>query len=183
MDPKWKGRMGVVDPIKSGPGTWWLMSMVKAFGWEYIEGVMKNKPLILKGSSTASLNLISGEVDLTVPGSEHLLTARMNRGEPVAPIYPKEGLTLKVSRTGICADCPNPNAARLWLDFETSNEAQTLMDKIGGYPSIRSDVKLTYERPPGVLDPKNTISIDDEYVMKNKKEFFKRFNKIMKTSR
>jgi iron(III) transport system substrate-binding protein len=178
LDPKWKGRIGVIDPRKSGPGRWWLVTMVKKFGWDFIEKLAKNRPLLLKSSSTAALSLLGGEVDLTAPGSEHHLTRRIKRGEPLGVVYPKEGLVIKASRTAICANAPHPNAAKLWIDYETSFDGQTLIGKAGGYLPVRVDVTPHFKRPQGAL--KKVIPITEEYAHKNMNKYMKRFEKIMR---
>lgn len=179
LDPKWKGRIAIVDPRKSGPARYWLGSIVTKFGWEYIEKLAKNEPLLLKASSTAAVTLISGEVDLLVVSNEHDLLRRKIKGEPVAPIYPKEGMVVKTSPVGICAKAPHPNAAKLWIDWESGPEGQAIATKIGGYAGILKNMKPFYPRDPKVLDPDNMLKMDEMWFMKNKKKLMKKFGQIM----
>lgn len=179
LDPKWKGRIAVIDPQKSGPSRWWLGAMVTKFGWGYFEKLAKNKPLMLKASSTAAVALISGEVDLLVIANEHDLIARAAKGQPVQAVYPSEGIVAKTSPVGICAKAPHPNAAKLWIDWETSLEVQKLMSKIGGYPPVRKDMEPYFARDPKVTDPDNMVSMDPEWFHKNKKKVMKKFAHIM----
>lgn len=179
LDPKWKGRIAVVDPRKSGPSRWWLGVMVTKFGWGYFEKLAKNKPLLLKQSSTAAVALISGEVDVLVIGNEHDLLRRQTEGEPVGVIYPTEGLVFKTSPVGICANAPHPNAAKLWIDWESGPEAQAIASKVGGYAGILKDMKAYYPRDPKVVNPDNMLALDAKWFMKNKKKLMKKFGKIM----
>ncbi len=179
LDPKWKGRIAIVDPRKSGPARWWLGSIITKYGWGYIEKLAKNKPLLLKAASTAAVTLISGEVDLLVVSNEHDLVRREAKGEPVAPIYPKEGIVIKTSPVGICANAPHPNAAKLWIDWESGPEGQAIATKLGGYAGILKDMKPFYPRKPGVLDPDAFLRMDEKWFMKNKNKMMKKFGKIM----
>jgi len=179
LDPKWKGKIGIIDPRTSGPGRFWLAGMVKRFGWDYVEKIARQKPTMLKSSSSAALNLVSGEVSLTVPGSEHSLTKRIAKGQPVGLVYPKEGAIVKTSRVGICAKAAHPNAAKLWIEYETGKIGQALISKNGAYITVRPDVPVFHKRPAGVLEPENLIDVPEEYMRKNKKAQRKKFEKIL----
>lgn len=179
LDPKWKGRIAIVDPRKSGPARWWLGAMVSKFGWSYIEKLAENKPLLLKSASTAAVTLLNGEADLLAMATEHQLVRRAAKGEAVKPIYPKEGIIFKTSPIGICANARHPHAAKLWIDWESSAEGQGFISKYGGYPPGRIDVKSFYNRDPKFTDPANTITVDHKWFLKNKGDLMKKFGKIM----
>jgi ABC-type Fe3+ transport system substrate-binding protein len=134
---------------------------------------------LLKQSSTAAVALISGEVDILVIGNEHDLLRRNIEGEPVGVIYPREGLVFKTSPVGICAKAPHPNAAKLWIDWESGPEAQAIASKVGGYAGILKDMKPYYPRDPKVINPENMLALDAQWFRKNKKKLMKKFGKIM----
>ena len=180
LDPKWKGRLAIVDPRKSGPARWWMAGMVKRFGWEYFQELAKNKPLLLKATSTAALALINGEADVLVIANEHDLVRRKAKGQSVSPSYPKEGISKKTSPVAICANPPNPNAAKLWIDWESSAKMQALMTKDGGYPPTRTDVKSYHPRDPKLTAPDNLLDFSQKKFIKNKRKMLKKFGKIMK---
>lgn len=177
LHPRWKGRIAVVDPRRSGPSRWWLGAMVQKYGWDYFKKLAKNKPLVLKQSSSAATALLNGEVDLLVVSNENNLLQRKLKGEPVTPTYPKEGMVGKTSPMGICTNPPHPNAAKLWIEFESSQEGQILHTKLAGFVGTRKDVKPYIPRPPGAF--KNVLSPDPIWFMKNKKELMKNFSLIM----
>jgi iron(III) transport system substrate-binding protein len=179
LHPRFKGKIGIIDPRTSGPGRYWLAAMVKHYGWEYIEAIAQQEPIMIKSSSSAALNLISGEVAMTIPGSEHGLTKRVNKGEPVGVIYPEEGSIVKTSRVAMCANAPHPNLAKLWLEYETGQEGQGLISKFGAYITVRPDVAVAHKRPKGVLDDENLLKIPEDYVAKNKKTQRKKFGEIV----
>ncbi|MBT7488344.1 MAG: extracellular solute-binding protein [Rhodospirillales bacterium] len=179
LDPKWKGKIGIIDPRTSGPGRYWLAGMVKRFGWGYIEKIAQQNPIMIKSSSSAKLNLISGEVALTIPGSEHSLTKAIKKGEPVGLVYPKEGSIVKTSRVGICSKAKNINAAKLWIEYETGKVGQALISKHGAYITVRPDVAVHHPRPKGALDPSSLIDVPEDYMRKNKKAQRKKFADIM----
>ena len=181
--PEWKGKLGVVNPRTSGPGRLWLSGMIKIYGWDYFKKLSKMKPLIIKSSSTAAKLLIRGEVSVIVPGSDHSIAKRVKKGQPVALVYPKSGLVGKDSRVAICAGAPHINAAKLWIDFETSIEGQTLISHTAAYPPTRTDVKLgfaKYRPGPEVYSKKNSTWVSPEHGRDVGPKERKKFEKIMK---
>lgn len=179
LNPKWKGRLATVDPEKSGPSRLWVAAMVQKFGWDYFKKLAKLKPLLLKSYSTSAIALISGEADIIVPGNEGDALIRRSKGEPVNVIYPTDGVVFRVGRVGICGKAPHPNAAKLWVDLQGSQEGQTLAHKVRGYIPVRGDVKLLHARPAEATSEKNLLVVDDAWFLKNKKGLIKTFVKIM----
>ncbi|MEQ8194492.1 MAG: extracellular solute-binding protein [Rhodospirillales bacterium] len=180
LDPKWKGKIGVINPDTGGPARLFLSAIVKMYGWEFVEKLAKLKPLMIKSSSTAANMLVQGEVALTIPGSEHSIAKMRAKGQPVDFVYPKSGLMVKDSRVAICKGGKNPNAAKLWIDFETSKEGQGMITKFGAYPPVRADVKMPIERPAGVFDSDKVIGVSEEHLMTKGPAERKKFMRIMK---
>jgi len=181
--PEWKGKLGVVNPRTSGPGRLWLSGMIKIYGWDYFKKLSKMKPLIIKSSSTAAKLLIRGEVSVIVPGSDHSIAKRVKSKQPVALVYPKSGLMGKDSRVAICAGAPHINAAKLWIDFETSKQGQAIITNTAAYPPTRTDVKLGYSkfRPgPEVYKKENSTWFTPEHGRDIGPKERKQFEKIMK---
>ena len=180
---KWVGKIGVVNPRTAGPARLWLAGMVKRYGWDYITKLSKMKPLMIKSSSTAAKLLVRGEVSLIVPGSDHGVAKRRSKKQPVALVYPKSGLMGKDSRVAICAGAPHINAARLWIDFETSAQGQGIVTGIGSYPPARTDVKVGFAefRPgPKVYSKENSNWVSPEHLRDESPKERNKFEKIMK---
>ena len=55
------------------------------------------------------------------------------QGAPIDVVYPKEGLPAAPGAAGIFKDAPNPNAARLFLNWSLSEEGQNaIVERLGG---------------------------------------------------
>ena len=180
LDPKWNRRIGIPDPTSSGPSCYWIKGMVDRFGWEYFEKLSKNNPLIIKQAPALVSTLVTGEVNLAVPALEFNILERKYRGEPVDLVIPTEGMVFKVSPVAILAKARNPNAAKLWVEFEASHEGQSVMSEFGRIPT-RSDVKPKIPRPDNVYE--NVITVDEIWLAANKDELVDKFHKIMSQKR
>ena len=88
-------------------------------------------------------------------------------GRPIFPkaaphtrfIQPKEGLYYSVGNAVIPKGAPHPNAAKVWIEWETSQEGQQLKADLGYEVAIREDVSTKepgcgwIPRVPGLASP------------------------------
>ena len=62
-------------------------------------------------------------------------------GAPLAIVYPSEGTPTIPGGTGVFADAPHPNAARLFVSYLLSREGQQTMSDTAWMRSFHPDVK------------------------------------------
>ncbi|MEJ0071085.1 MAG: hypothetical protein WDO24_22775 [Pseudomonadota bacterium] len=74
------------------------------------------------------------------------MIALKEEGNPVEPIYPTEGTPFITGPSGITAQAPHPNAARLYQSFVFSLEAQQLIVDVGAMRSLHPQVKEKPDR-------------------------------------
>src|SRR5690606_14945632 len=60
-DPKWKGQLALPHPGYSGAMGAWIVAMNNLYGWELIEQLAANKPLITRYLSAPPVSIGSGE--------------------------------------------------------------------------------------------------------------------------
>jgi iron(III) transport system substrate-binding protein len=99
-------------------------------------------------------------------------------GRPVEAIHPAEGTGLRFDAVGIIKGGPNPDNAKLFLDFITSREAHGIA---AGKPFFRRSVRKDVAPPPG-LKPTAEIAFFDYDVQKAAREkagYLKKFDDIM----
>ena len=139
LDPKWRNKVSVGHPAFSGYVGNWVLAMRKLYGWEYFEKLEKNRPQIGRSINDTVTMLNAGErVVAAGPGGTTL--ARMDKGNPLALVYPTDGALLMVSPSAVMANAPRPNAARLFMEFLLSEEAAQIAVKFRG-DSLRPEVK------------------------------------------
>jgi iron(III) transport system substrate-binding protein len=145
LDPKWKGKLVKSHPGYSGTSLTGTYALTKALGWEYLEKLAKQGVQQLQSTTAPPKTIASGERAVMVDGNEYNLFIEIAARSPVAIIYAKEGTPFVTSPTGIFAQAPHPNAARVLQNFLFTAKVQQLIVDEGGLRSVHPDVK----DPPG----------------------------------
>lgn len=141
-DPKWSGRIGMVDRPQL-----WAVQLWRAWGpertTEFLEGVFGNDPSRRSESIDALSNLLAGgEFDIVIPAEPSTMETLSERGAPVAWHGP-EPIPVAMSPLALLNDSPNPNAAKVYLNWFISQEGQAAFHEsaniIPAHPALRDD--------------------------------------------
>jgi iron(III) transport system substrate-binding protein len=144
LDPKWRNKLAVGHPGFSGAIGVWAVQMRKMYGWDYFRRLERNSPLIGRSSQDPVTTLSAGErsVGLCVPIGTTAVA--ISRGNPLRLIYPREGVLATISPSGIVANAPHPNAAKLFMEYQASKAMSEVVRLTFNEP-LRGDVAA----PPG----------------------------------
>jgi ABC-type Fe3+ transport system substrate-binding protein len=111
---------------------------------------------VYPGSGPAVNALASGELDLVI-GNEFNAFAASQKGAPVQVWYP-EPRSASYTALGIAAKAKHPNAAKLWIEYETSQYGNEQISKYfsmaPGRPDsndVRPSTKESWYRAPESL--------------------------------
>lgn len=137
-DPRFKGKIVMANPSLSGSAYAQLAQMLQIHGWDLIEKVIDNTTFVTS-SKLVYQNVGKGEVAVGITGDYNVIKMR-DKGFPVTAIYPSEGTGLRFDANGLIAGGPNPDAAKLFIDFANSNEAHEIMVSLRNRRSVRVDV-------------------------------------------
>jgi len=168
LDPKWKGKMawnpssiagaiGFVGNI--------IMSMGEDRGTEYLKALATQRISNIEASSRAILDqVIAGEFPMGLMMFNHHAVISAQKGAPTDWLR-MEPVPVAFDAVGILKDAPHPNAARLLVDFLTSEEGQKVLQKADYLPAMPSvpamkvglrpedgGFKATYLRPDEIYD-------------------------------
>ncbi len=149
VDPKWTDKVAVAHPGFSGSMGSWTVLMVKLYGWEYLDKLKKVDPLIGRSLLDPPTILNAGERAVGI-SSMTTATKLFLDGNPIAIVYPTDGVKLTLSASGIPANAPHPNAAKLFANYLLSKENSELLVKWGAQPLNAA-----------VVPPKGVPSIDE----------------------
>jgi iron(III) transport system substrate-binding protein len=172
--PEYKGAFGVADPALSGTAYMSIALLDKQFGWEFFENLHANQARIGKGSGQVVDDTASGELAASL-AVDYITNDKITKGAHIALYYPPE-LLMAPSPIAIFKDSPNLEAAKHFVDYLLSYDAQVLVAGEGTL-SVRRDVK----NPPEFMLPEagdaltRAIKIDYIQMMATKESMIKKF--------
>jgi iron(III) transport system substrate-binding protein len=100
----------------------------------------------VQSSTEPPKKLALGERAIMADGNEYVLLVMKKDGNPVEPIYPKEGAPLVISPSAIMKNAPHPNAAKLFQNYLYTREGQQALIDLGMMRSFHDQAK----EPPGI---------------------------------
>lgn len=173
LDPKWRGKIAMHDPMVSGPGQgvakFWYAN--PKLGKEFIRRFFAEQKVTISRNNRQILEwIIRGSKLIAVGASDTLATELKAKGLPIEKVNTdqiKEGsfLTGGFGSVGLINHAPHPNAAIVYLNWLLSKDGQTSWSKGAGYFSRRLDVPRDHLDP--AIIPKEGIA----YQIQHKEEY------------
>jgi iron(III) transport system substrate-binding protein len=174
-DKKWRGQVVLANPALSGSAYAQLYQMVHLYGWDFINNVRKVTTFVPK--STLVYTFVGrGEFAIGVTGEGNVF-GEINKGHPVAAIYPADGTGLRFDASGIIKGGPNVDNAKLFMDWLTTKDALAIISKA---PHFRRMARPDVPPPPG-LKPSAEIKFFPYEAMKASKsrnDYLQKFGEI-----
>lgn len=168
-DPKWNGRMGLGDRPQL-----WLEQRWRDWGADrtvtWLKAIFANQPIRRSEGLDAALNLLAaGEFDIYAPAAPYEVENIRDQGGPIGWGSP-DPLNVSPSDVTIIANAPNPNAARLFVNWFLSIEGESLYCELDNaaptHPQIREDpAYLGMFSPQLIGHPWSFTNPDDEHVV------------------
>jgi iron(III) transport system substrate-binding protein len=161
-DPKWKGKILADDPRAIGGGylTMLVHHETPALGLAYVEAYAAQGPTLTRDQRQSQQRVARGEFAIYTP----FILNDYNRmpGLPVKHIIPSEGVPYVLYGYSLLKNAPHPNAARLYMDFILSEEAQLIWAR-EGHGSVSAGIadKIPAEvRPISSASPLGTSNAE-----------------------
>lgn len=172
--PEYKGAFGIADPALSGTSYMSVALLEKQFGWEFFEKLRDNQARIGKGSGQVVDDTASGELAASL-AVDYITNDKIAKGAHIALYYPPELLVVP-SPVAIFKGSSNMDAAKKFVDYLLSQEAQTLIANEGTL-SVRADVKTPakFKLPEAADALKRAINVDYEKILASKEATIKKF--------
>src|SRR5476651_993399 len=137
---------------QSGGTTWTrVMFERQVLGEDYWARQAATKPKLFPSNAPLCDAVIRGEVAMG-PILMSIVYGKKKDGAPIDMIYGPEGVPITPYGTGIAATARHPNAARLWMDWNLSDDGQIA--------SIRDQGNVTALRNPPIPTPAFDPKID-----------------------
>jgi iron(III) transport system substrate-binding protein len=177
-DRKWRGEVVMANPALSGSAYAQLFQMVGLYGWDHINNVRRVTTFV--PSSTLVYTFVGrGEFGIGVTGEGNVFTQKA-AGNPVEAVYPSEGTGLRFDASGIIKGGPNPQNARIFMDWLTTKEAMTIISQA---PHFRRMTRPDVPPPPG-LTPTGEIKFfeyDANKASASRNDYLQKFGEIFAT--
>jgi len=138
LDPKWKGRVVMANPEKSGSAYAQVYGIWKLYDWDGVRKLIANAK-ILDSSSLIYKGVAAGEypVGITMEYAAHRYIAGGDKN--VAIVYPSDGAFLAPEAAAIIKDAPHPEEAKTFFDYLLTKEVQDEIFPLDGRRPARPD--------------------------------------------
>ncbi len=170
LNPKWKGKIGFLDPRKPGPGdaTWSYMWDVK--GEDYLRRLVQQDLQLTSNVRSLGESLAKGKLAITVGLSYFLLVPFIRAGLPLKALpIPKEGTYATGGAGNVVAlkNPSHPSAAKVFVNWLLSKEGQEIFGKAMGHATRRLDVDTAWLYKIGYVPAKDGITVQEYYKYEN----------------
>ncbi len=144
-DVSYRGEIQVANPNSSGTAYTELATFVQLFGedeaFRLLAEIGKNVNQYTKSGSAPSKAAARGETTISI-GFMHDMVKLAKAGFPLKIVSPCEGTGYEVGGVSIIKGAKNPDAARKWVEFVLTAEAQSRGPEVGTY-NVPSNSRAT----------------------------------------
>ncbi|MEX2374154.1 MAG: extracellular solute-binding protein [Dehalococcoidia bacterium] len=168
--PDWASRAGIGSPNYGASQTTNAVGLLELFGEEIFDQMAENDTWMGQAWPTVENAIIAGELLVGQTASTRL-EAALAGGQPLGWIEPEEGVIAGPAAIGILESAEYPNAARLWVEHELTDEG--LAHYQSSWAAL-SDFQFEGALPP--LDEMNMYIVDPataEAEAENVREIFR----------
>jgi iron(III) transport system substrate-binding protein len=161
LEPKWKGKIVILDPRSPGSGesTWAFLWRIK--GEAFLAKLAAQEMLVGRNLRQLGENVARGNYAISLGLSYYTYVPFIKAGLPVKPISTiKEGY-YAASGSGnvvLLKNAPHPNATKVFLNWLLSKDGQTALTKALGQPTRRLDVDTKWTREVGHTAAKEVLT-------------------------
>ena len=173
LNPKWKNRIGILDPRTPGAGdsNWAFLWQVK--GEEYLKKLAAQNLTLGLDQRVLGESLAKGKIAIVLGLTYYSLLPFVNAGLPVKPIPRLKEGTFGTGGSGNIAlikNMPHPNATKVFINWILTREGQEITTKAMGQATRRLDVDTKWLNEVGVLPAKDHLSVKDYLEVENQSE-------------
>ena len=116
FNPKWKGKVVMANPEKSGSAYAQVYGLYKLYGWDGLKQLINNAK-VLDSSSLIYKGVAAGEYPLGITMEYAAHRYIVGGDKNVGIIYPADGAFVAPEAAGVVMNCPNPEEAKKFIDY------------------------------------------------------------------
>ncbi|WP_327092985.1 extracellular solute-binding protein [Nonomuraea sp. NBC_01738] len=179
VKPGWAGgKIAFATPKSSGTSYSLLTTMVTLHDWAYVKKFAANARL-LDGSTAMFTMVKDGEVGTSFI-NEDLGAKWVAAGAKIKMIYPSDGVSGQIGSAGLIKGAKNAEAAKTFVDFLMSKEAQTIMVSQVQRRSSRTDVPAPAGLP--AVETLKKAEVDEHWAAGSKDKILADFDAAVKAA-
>jgi iron(III) transport system substrate-binding protein len=138
LDPRWKNQVSTGHPGFSGYMGVTTVALTKLYDWSFFEKLAKHGTQVGRSGLDPITLMNAGERTVAMVPLSGVLRA-VDKGSPIAAVYPRDGAVLCIGPSAILAKAPHPNAARLFMEWLLSPDYARLVVEARSDP-VRAEV-------------------------------------------
>ena len=173
LNPKWKGKIGYLDPRTPGGGdsSWSFMWQVK--GEEYLKKLAAQDLYLGRDQRLLAESLAKGRVAVMIGNTYYSYVPFLKAGLPIKALPTlKEGNygTGGSGNLAVIKTPAHPNSTKVFVNWLLSREGQEVVSRALGQATRRLDVDTRWLRESGTIPAKDIMSVDDFWQIENQSE-------------
>jgi len=137
LDPALAGNIAVADARTSGTAYTFLYTQVALRGedeaFEYLKQLNPSIFQYTKSGSAPGRMAAAGEVAVSIIFSHDCVKFREETGANLVVSFPEEGTGFEIGSVALIKNAPNPEAAKVWMNWALSPEAQAIAPTVKSY--------------------------------------------------
>ena len=173
LNPKWKGKIGYLDPRTPGAGdsTWSFLWQVK--GEEYLKKLVAQDLFLGRDQRVLAESLARGRVAVMIGNSYYSYLPFLKAGLPIKSLPRlKEGNygTGGSGNLAIIKAPAHPNSTKVFVNWLLGREGQEIVSRALGQATRRLDVDTRFLKESGTIAAKDVMSVNDYLQIENQSE-------------
>jgi ABC-type Fe3+ transport system substrate-binding protein len=173
LNPKWKGKIGFLDPRSPGAGdsSWAFMWKVK--GEEYLKQLVAQDLYLGRDQRVLAESLAKRRVSVIIGLSYYSYLPFLKAGLPLKPLPTlKEGNygTGGSGNLAILKAPAHPNSTKVFVNWLLGREGQEILSRSLGQATRRLDVDTRFLKETGTIAAKDAMSVEEFLQIENQSE-------------
>jgi len=144
IDPKFKGKIAIDEPRTGGPGISRMTALMMAYGEDFIKKLLTEQDaVIVRNYRQIAEWAVRGRYPIVIGLSAQMMQEfwEQGLGKDVKVIRPKAAVwSVSAAALSLMEGAPHPNAAKVYINWLLSKEAQELYAKATASNSRRTNV-------------------------------------------
>jgi len=181
LKPEFKGQIALANPGSSGTSYTLLATIIQLMGeekgLEYMTKLHEQVAQYPKSGTAPGQMAGRGEVLIGISFA-HDIVKYAKEGMPLDVTFPKEGTGYEIGGIALINGAPDEEAAKIFIDWALTKEAQELGQKYGSYQSL-TNVEATNPPEAFSLDEVTIIDYDLQWAGANRTQLVEKWSKAV----